>query len=128
MNLEDGFLADVADCPDDDAPRLVYADWLDDQGQADQAALVRPQVGPERRALLQGRERALTARAAKGLAGRWLRRAPPGAKGALAWGLMRGAVERLNLSVPRLLAIGKDLLRRFPIRSLRLKDLTGLAE
>lgn len=30
--------------PDDDTPRLVYADWLDENGQADRAAFVRAQV------------------------------------------------------------------------------------
>ncbi|MBX9582464.1 MAG: TIGR02996 domain-containing protein [Gemmataceae bacterium] len=29
--------------PDDDTPRLVYADWLDDHGEADRAELIRVQ-------------------------------------------------------------------------------------
>jgi uncharacterized protein (TIGR02996 family) len=28
MHLEDAFLQAILDDPDDDAPRLVYADWL----------------------------------------------------------------------------------------------------
>ena len=30
--------------PGDDLPRLVYADWLDDAGEADRAALIRVQI------------------------------------------------------------------------------------
>lgn len=32
MTLEDAFLRAIAEAPDDDTPRLVYADWLTDQG------------------------------------------------------------------------------------------------
>ncbi|MGL4551645.1 MAG: TIGR02996 domain-containing protein [Gemmataceae bacterium] len=42
--LEDAFLADIAEHPDDDAPRLIYADWLDDRGRADRAEFIRVQV------------------------------------------------------------------------------------
>src|SRR3954469_1774277 len=34
----------VLDRPDDDTPRLVYADYLDENGEADRAAFVRSQV------------------------------------------------------------------------------------
>jgi uncharacterized protein (TIGR02996 family) len=38
MNERAAFLADAAENPDDDAPRLVFADWLDDHGgEADRA-------------------------------------------------------------------------------------------
>ena len=30
MKLDDALLADILEHPDDDTPRLVYADWLDD--------------------------------------------------------------------------------------------------
>jgi uncharacterized protein (TIGR02996 family) len=42
--LEQAFLADIVEHPDDDAPRLVFADWLDDQGDSDRAAFIRLQV------------------------------------------------------------------------------------
>src|SRR5947209_5545533 len=32
MNVEDGFLRAIIDHPYDDTPRLVYADWLEEQG------------------------------------------------------------------------------------------------
>ena len=30
MGIEDAFLHDILAHPDDDAPRLIYADWLDE--------------------------------------------------------------------------------------------------
>jgi uncharacterized protein (TIGR02996 family) len=35
------FLAAILDAPDDDAPRLVYADWLDEHGDSDRAEFIR---------------------------------------------------------------------------------------
>jgi uncharacterized protein (TIGR02996 family) len=37
-------LSAVIESPDDDTPRLVSADWLDDHGQADRAEFIRAQV------------------------------------------------------------------------------------
>src|SRR5262245_31152087 len=64
-----GLLADCKDHPEEDAPRLVLADWLDDHGEADRAEFVRAQVelarldedDPRRPALL-ARERGLLER------------------------------------------------------------------
>src|SRR4051812_49564005 len=41
MGDDDAFLRAIADAPADDAPRLVYADWLDEHGQSDQAEYLR---------------------------------------------------------------------------------------
>jgi uncharacterized protein (TIGR02996 family) len=38
---DDAFLAAILDDPDDALPRLVYADWLEDQGLVDRAELIR---------------------------------------------------------------------------------------
>lgn len=38
-----GFLADILANPDDDTPRLIYADWLEDQGQKAEADFIRVQ-------------------------------------------------------------------------------------
>jgi uncharacterized protein (TIGR02996 family) len=42
-NYEAAFLAHVLANPDDDTPRLVYADWLDEQGQDARAEFIRVQ-------------------------------------------------------------------------------------
>ncbi len=44
MDLEPGFLADIIANPEDDAPRLVYADWLDENGDEPRAELIRLQI------------------------------------------------------------------------------------
>src|SRR4051812_32708846 len=44
MNQADAFLQAILDDPDDDVPRLVYADWLDDQGEHDRAEFIRTQL------------------------------------------------------------------------------------
>ena len=43
------FLAAIRHAPDEDAPRLIYADWLDDHGDAERAAFIRFQcaLGPD---------------------------------------------------------------------------------
>jgi uncharacterized protein (TIGR02996 family) len=40
---EAGFLEAIFSDPDDDAPRLVYADWLDERGDPDRAEFIRLQ-------------------------------------------------------------------------------------
>jgi uncharacterized protein (TIGR02996 family) len=38
------FLRAICDAPDDDAPRLVFADWLDENGDPDRAEFIRKHV------------------------------------------------------------------------------------
>lgn len=44
INLERAFLADIIAHPADDTPRLIYADWLTDQGQDIRAEFIRRQI------------------------------------------------------------------------------------
>jgi uncharacterized protein (TIGR02996 family) len=44
MPDRDSFLAAIASNPDDDLPRLVFADWLDENGDPDRAAFIRTQI------------------------------------------------------------------------------------
>jgi uncharacterized protein (TIGR02996 family) len=43
MSLDDAFLHDIKANPDDDVPRLVYADWLEEQGDPARAEFIRLQ-------------------------------------------------------------------------------------
>ncbi|HEY7158160.1 MAG TPA: TIGR02996 domain-containing protein [Gemmataceae bacterium] len=43
-NLARSFLEDITAHPDDDAPRLIFADWLEEQGDSDRAEFIRVQV------------------------------------------------------------------------------------
>src|SRR5829696_7073157 len=42
--LAKGFLDDIVANIDDDTPRLVYADWLEENGQEERAEFIRVQV------------------------------------------------------------------------------------
>ncbi len=43
MIHEEAFLSAIREAPADDAPRLIYADWLEEHGQADRAEFIRAQ-------------------------------------------------------------------------------------
>jgi uncharacterized protein (TIGR02996 family) len=43
MNQEQAFLQAICEDPDDDTPRLIYADWLDEHGQPERAEFIRVQ-------------------------------------------------------------------------------------
>ncbi len=69
MPHADAFLLAVLADPDDDAPRLIYADWLDEQGDGERAEFIRVQCAlapmawdDERRPGLLRRERELLRR------------------------------------------------------------------
>lgn len=44
MSEGEALLAAVLSNPDDDTPRLVYADWIEEHGQPDRAAFIRTQI------------------------------------------------------------------------------------
>src|SRR5262249_10931714 len=66
MHSEEAFLSRLADHPDDDVTRLVYADWLDERGDA-RAAYLRAEValaglGPDHPEYAEARDRLIEAR------------------------------------------------------------------
>jgi uncharacterized protein (TIGR02996 family) len=48
MGVEDGFLQDILAHPDDMTPRLVYADWLTEHGDAERGEFIRVQIALDR--------------------------------------------------------------------------------
>jgi uncharacterized protein (TIGR02996 family) len=125
MGAAHAFLHLILAAPDDDAPRLVYADWLDDAANpADRARaeFIRVQCGLDRlpaddprRPALAARERQLTAE----YAAAW--RAP------LA-GLVsnqefsRGFVEEVTVEARRLIEHGEAIFAAAPVRHVRLVE------
>jgi uncharacterized protein (TIGR02996 family) len=56
MNDHEALLRAICDNPDDDAPRLIYADWLDEHGDPRQAEFIRVQIELARRPGSEQRE------------------------------------------------------------------------
>jgi uncharacterized protein (TIGR02996 family) len=117
---EEGFLEAIRETPDDDAPRLVYADWLDDHGQADRAEFIRVQcelahlprtsdryweLEDRSDALLQVQKQAWSG-PLPGLANQWTFR--------------RGFVESVQIEGEKFLPHANDLFAALPLRSLQL--------
>jgi len=55
----DAFLTAIHGAPEDDAPRLVFADWLDEQGEPERAEFIRLQVAQRREYETNGRTHVL---------------------------------------------------------------------
>src|SRR5262249_34394250 len=114
--MHERFLSDILAHPEDDAPRLVYADWLEENGQPERAEFIRLQIDlaslPEhdpRRPELRARERALLP-GQEAEWGRKLRLAPHQV------GLGRGVVEGVYLGLDGLLARAQELFDLAPVR------------
>ena len=56
MTTEDALLAAIAATPDDDLPRLVYADWLDENGRPIRAEFIRLQIEIAKKEMLPREE------------------------------------------------------------------------
>jgi len=53
VNEQSALLQAICASPQDDLPRLVYADWLDDHGEPDRAEFIRTQVELARRDVME---------------------------------------------------------------------------
>ncbi len=123
MTDSHGLMQAIIDHTDDEGLRLVYADWLEEQGEAERAELIRVQCrlahlaedAPERPAL-ELRDRVLTATAAKD----WCRF---GGKVGSDWRWHGGLPEAVTLGSRELLQHGADLFALAPIRDLTLRPL-----
>ncbi len=73
MNDGDALLAAIIANPDDDTPRLVYADWLDENGDETRAEFIRVQCAPESDEFAKDRAAELE----EWNRGKWLRGLPP---------------------------------------------------
>src|SRR5262245_16095557 len=119
------FLRAIWDHPNDDGPRLVYADWLDEQGDPRgefirlQCELARLDESDPRRWPLEGRERFLLSQYGKGWAG-------PLRRFARSWRFRRGFVEDVTLPLAEFLRHGGDLFALAPVRRLRATQVGGV--
>jgi uncharacterized protein (TIGR02996 family) len=119
MSQSEAFLQAIIEAPNDDVPRLVFADWLDDHGDADRAEFIRLQIelarldkNDPRRPALQQREVALLEQHA------WEWAEPLGPY-ASEWVFRRGFVEKVQARLERPADEIREMLRLAPIRHLR---------
>lgn len=115
------FLAAIAARPDDDTPRLVFADWLDENGDPDRAAFIRGQIELARQAAAGETDPDLLARTEGLLAARgdaWLADLPV-LKGGRWDGFRRGFVAGAVVENGWLAATQRNqLFRATPLESL----------
>jgi uncharacterized protein (TIGR02996 family) len=117
------FLHAIAEGPDADASRAVYADWLEENGDTAQAEFIRVQLQlaamdteDERRAALAVRERELLIE--HGM--HWARVLVDHA--ALYWTFRRGALAWAEFTLKDFLAHGQAVLDLTPVRRFRLHE------
>lgn len=96
MTYDDAFLQAILENPDDDAPRLIYADWLEERGDP-RGELIRIQCqlaalsdNDERRSVLERHERELLEHHQD----RWLGGLRPSLRG---WTFRRGFLDAISL-------------------------------
>src|SRR4051794_8966487 len=118
MRQPDPLLRAVLDDPDDDAPRLVYADWLDDHGAHDRAEFIRVQIelarlpqGDPGRPALQVREGALLAPNREA----WVAALPAWARRQGVF--RRGFVAQVSATVVQWLQGGAAVVRHTPLEA-----------
>jgi uncharacterized protein (TIGR02996 family) len=119
------FLAAIIDQPDDDLPRLVYADFLEEAGDADRADFIRVQCELARMPGQHPARPALVARENELLRvnkPRWVI-AELGGKQVF----RRGFVESVRTTAQWLIAASAELTRA-PLRELRLQSADGYAD
>lgn len=91
MNDEATLLAAILAHPDEDTPRLMYADWLDEFGQPERAEFIRIQCDPTADEAAEARAEELEER----FGPKWLAGLPDTPNGH--WGFRRGFPEYLDV-------------------------------
>jgi uncharacterized protein (TIGR02996 family) len=132
-SLGEEFLRSIREEPADDVRRLIYADWLEEGGDAadlDRARFIRLQhdrarlpANDPRQTALEKEERRLWTTYRK----TWLADLPRVLRRRDVV-FHRGFLEELRLSVRYLMVHGEDLMARFPLHRLRLEPAPGGAE
>jgi uncharacterized protein (TIGR02996 family) len=120
MSHDASFLQAILDDPDDDAVRLIYADWLQERDDP-RGEFIRLQcalangVNGERRSRLEAREQELL----RVYEDDWTR--PLTRAGVKEWSFHRGFVDRIRLSVRQYLEVAERLSSLAPAQHLELR-------
>jgi uncharacterized protein (TIGR02996 family) len=122
LTIDDSFRQDIIEHPYDDAPRLIYADWLEENGQPERAELIRIQIELARWNLSNTRRAELKEIESSLLRlhwNRWTEDIYPDITEAC---FHRGFIERANFSIDWFLKNAELLFRREPLRYLALRE------
>jgi uncharacterized protein (TIGR02996 family) len=127
MSLDQAFFDDIYAHPDDDGLRLIYADWLEENGQPERGELIRIQLELEelpedhpRRSDLEGRQQELL----KSHGRKWKSHLPNLVRSKADF--RRGILSHIVLTAAELLREGKKLRRKVYFDSLRLRSSRGM--
>lgn len=111
------FLRDIAEHPEDDTPRLIYADWLAEQGEDDRGDLIRVQCAlakmeddNPRKKELEDKERQLL----KGAQNRWEAAHLRNKYGATVVKIERGIPNEIQITPQNLVKNSKEIFREAP--------------
>jgi uncharacterized protein (TIGR02996 family) len=126
MDHAAAFTQAILEDPNEDAHRLVFADWLDDQGDSERAEFIRVQVEKARWPQGHPQTRALAVREAALLERNRSAWAAGVADLVIRYTFCRGFIEEISLSAVQFLRRGKEILRLAPIRRVHLRSLQEL--
>jgi uncharacterized protein (TIGR02996 family) len=118
---DQAFLADIREHIDDDAPRLVYADWLDDQGQSARAEFIRLECALARLGAADARRRPLWQRDLELIAAYKEEWFGPFRHRCGYWECRRGFIDEVHTSAEALLDHAEEVFRRHAVRHLGLR-------
>jgi uncharacterized protein (TIGR02996 family) len=116
----DAFLRAIIDNPDDDTPRLVYADWLDENGDPERAEFIRVQIALAREPHGHQARQALIARNESLLRHHRVEWTPRPASG-MDVAFHRGFVEEVGAEARAFVAEADELFRLAPVRHVQLR-------
>ena len=127
----EALFAAILAAPDDDLPRLVFADYLDEQGHpalAARAAFIRLQVETEKLPVGSAVRLELNRRAGElrpQFRDEWADAFAPGELTGAVVNYRRGFVDEVQLELGRLLAVGDRMFAAAPVRVLRVRYQRG---
>jgi uncharacterized protein (TIGR02996 family) len=116
MTHHDAFLQAIREAAEDDTPRLVYADWLEENGDSERAEFIRVQCdlarlepADPRYADLHLRQLEMLARHEREWLGEWADRL-------VRWDFHRGLLDAVTIAPEPFLRHGPDLFAHHPVR------------
>lgn len=113
----------ILEHPEDDAPRLIYSDWLEEQGDSQRAAFIRAQCELARAEAYSPLFRKLTARSKKLFQPHWLQTL----RGkVLHSDMRRGFIHKVTIYSKRFVTDGGDIFDTEPVREVKFAEFSAV--